>query len=122
MLPTGSGPEGYIRPAVASRRMLSVMESLISRQGLNLRLASAIAQAFEGAELKGSDYAAEHHMSKESGGRELRQPVDAGLLQTVKYAQAEAGFKASQDLLRTVAQGLRIPVNASTPLPAPPTL
>ena len=116
MLPTVRAPEGDSRPAGASRRMLAVMESLISRQGLNLRLASAIAQAFEGAELKGSDYAAEHHMSKESGGRELRQAVDAGLLQTVKYAQGEAGFKASPDLLRTVAEGLGMPVNASAPL------
>ena len=116
MLPTVRAPEGENRPAGASRRILAVMESLISRRGLNLRLASAITEAFEGAELKGSDYAAEHHMSKESGGRELRQAVDAGLLQTVRYPQGEAGFKASQDLLRAVAEGLGMPVNASAPL------
>ena len=116
MLPTVRAAEGDNRPAGASRRILAVMESLISRRGLNLRLAPAITQAFEGAELKGSDYAAEHHMSKESGGRELRQAVDAGLLQTVKYPQGEAGFRASQDLLRAVAEGLGMPVNASVPL------
>src|SRR6202011_165143 len=90
--------------------------SLITRRNLNLRLAPAITQAFEGSELKGSDYAAEHQISKESGGRELRQAVDAGLLQTVRYPQGEAGFKASQDLLRAVAEGLGMPVNASAPL------
>jgi pilus assembly protein CpaF len=116
MLPTVRAAEGDNRPAGASRRILAVMESLVSRRGLNLRLASAITQAFEGSELKGSDYAAEHHISKESGGRELRQAVDAGLLQTVRYPQGEAGFKASQDLLRAVAEGLGMPVNASAPL------
>ena len=116
MLPTVRAAEGDHRPAGASRRILAVMESLISRRGLNLRLAPAITQAFEGAELKGSDYAAEHGISKESGGRELRQAVDAGLLQTVRYPQGEAGFKASQDLLRAVAEGLGMPVNAAAPL------
>jgi pilus assembly protein CpaF len=116
MLPTVRAAEGDNRPAGASRRILAVMESLISRRGLNLRLAPAITQAFEGAELKGSDYAAEHGLSKESGGRELRQAVNAGLLQMVRYPQGEAGFKASQDLLRTVAEGLGMPVNAAAPL------
>ena len=116
MLPTVRAAEGDNRPAGASRRILAVMESLVSRRGLNLRLAPAITEAFEGAELKGSDYAAEHHISKESGGRELRQAVDAGLLQTVRYPQGEAGFKASQDLLRAVAEGLGMPVNAAAPL------
>jgi pilus assembly protein CpaF len=116
MLPTVRAQEGVVRPAGASRRILAVIESLITRRNLNLRLAPAITQAFEGAELKGSDYAAEHQISKESAGRELRQGVEAGLLQTVRYPQGEAGFKASQDLLRAVAEGLGMPVNASSPL------
>ena len=116
MLPTVRAPEGGDRPAGASRRILAVIESLITRRNLNLRLAPAIADAFEGAELKGSDYAAENKISKESGGRELRQAVEAGLLQTVRYPQGEAGFKASQDLLRAVAEGLGMAVSASSPL------
>ena len=35
------------------------------------------------------------HISKESAGRELRQAVEAGLLQVVRYPQGEAGFRAS---------------------------
>ncbi|MDQ2943739.1 MAG: Flp pilus assembly complex ATPase component TadA, partial [Candidatus Dormibacteraeota bacterium] len=116
MLPTVRAPEGGDRPAGASRRILAVIESLITRRNLNLRLAPAISEAFEGAELKGSDYAGEAGISKESAGRELRQAVEAGLLQTVRYPQGEAGFKASQDLLRAVAEGLGMPVNASAPL------
>ncbi|MDQ2939611.1 MAG: AAA family ATPase [Actinomycetota bacterium] len=116
MLPTVRAAEGDTKPAGASRRILAVIESLITRRNLNLRLAPAITEAFEGAELKGSDYAAEHGISKESGGRELRQAVEAGLLQTVRYPQGEAGFKASQDLLRAVAEGLGMAVSASSPL------
>jgi pilus assembly protein CpaF len=114
MLPTvraeGSGLAG------ATRRIGAVIESLITRRNLNLRLAPAITQAFEGSELKASDYGSENKISKESAGRELRQAVEAGLLQTVRYPQGEAGFKASQDLLRAVAEGLGQPINASTPL------
>ena len=116
MLPTVRAPEGGDRPAGASRRILAVIESLITRRNLNLRLAPAITQAFEGAELKGSDYAAEARISKESAGRELRQAVDSKLLQIVRYPQGEAGFKAAPDLLRAVAEGLGMPVNASAPL------
>jgi class 3 adenylate cyclase/tetratricopeptide (TPR) repeat protein len=115
MLPTVRGADG-VGPAGATRRIGAVIESLITRRNLNLRLAPAITQAFEGAELKGSDYAPENKISKESAGRELRQAVEAGLLQTVRYPQGEAGFKASQDLLRAVAEGLGQPVNASAPL------
>jgi pilus assembly protein CpaF len=115
MLPTVRGAEG-VGPAGASRRIGAVIETLITRRNLNLRLAPAITQAFEGAELKASDYASERKMSKESAGRELRQAVEAGLLQTIRYPQGEAGFKASQDLLRAVAEGLGQPVNAATPL------
>jgi pilus assembly protein CpaF len=115
MLPTVRGPEG-VGPAGATRRIGAVIESLITRRNLNLRLGPAITQAFEGAELKGSDYAAESKISRESAGRELRQAVEAGLLQTVRYPQGEAGFKASQDLLRAVAEGLGQAVNTSTPL------
>jgi class 3 adenylate cyclase len=115
MLPTVRAPEGD-RPAGASRRILAVIESLITRRNLNLRLAPSITQAFEGAELKASDYAAEAGISKESAGRELRQAVDASLLQVVRYPQGEAGFKAAPDLLRAVAEGLGMPVNASAPL------
>jgi pilus assembly protein CpaF len=115
MLPTVRGTDS-IGPAGASRRIGAVIESLITRRNLNLRLAPAITQSFEGAELKGSDYASENKISKESAGRELRQAVEAGLLQTVRYPQGEAGFKASQDLLRAVAEGLGQPVNASAPL------
>jgi pilus assembly protein CpaF len=115
MLPTVRGSES-VGPAGATRRIGAVLESLITRRNLNLRLAPALTEAFEGAELKASDYASERKMSKESAGRELRQAVEAGLLQTIRYPQGEAGFKASQDLLRAVAEGLGQPVNASTPL------
>jgi pilus assembly protein CpaF len=116
MLPTvkseGSSPAG------ASRRIQAVMESLISRRSLNLRLAPALTQAFEGAEIKATEYAAESHISKESAGRELRTAAEAGLLQIVRYPQGEAGFKASQGLLRAVAEGLGQPVDAAKPLTA----
>jgi pilus assembly protein CpaF len=114
MLPTvrmeGAGPVG------ATRRIQAVIESIITRRGLNLRLATAITEAFEGAELKSSEYSAQQKISKESASRELRQAVDAGLLQTVRYPQGEAGFRASQGLLREVAEGLGQPVSASVPL------
>jgi class 3 adenylate cyclase len=115
MLPTVRA-EGASGPVGATRRIQAVIESLITRRNLNLRLAPAITQAFEGAELKASDYAAESKISKESAGRELRQAVEAGLLQTVRYPQGEAGFRAAQDLLRAVAEGLGQQVNASAPL------
>src|ERR1700687_3265495 len=105
--PTGTG---------ATRRIQAVIESLITRKGLNLRMAPAITQAFEGAELKASDYAAPNKLSKESGGRELRQAVEAGLLQLVKYPQGEAGFRADPGLLRAVAEGRGQSVNASEAL------
>jgi pilus assembly protein CpaF len=116
MLPTVKA-EG-VGPAGASRRIQAVMESLISRRSLNLRLAPALTQAFEGAEIKATEYAAESHISKESAGRELRTAAESGLLQIVRYPQGEAGFKASQGLLRAVAEGLGQPVNAATPLTA----
>ena len=115
MLPTVRGGDG-VGPAGASRRIGAVIETLITRRNLNLRLAPALTQAFEGAELKASEYASERKMSKESAGRELRQAVEAGLLQTIRYPQGEAGFKASQDLLRAVAEGLGQPISAATPL------
>jgi class 3 adenylate cyclase len=107
--------EGTV-PAGATRRIGAVIESLITRKGLNLRLAPAVTQAFEGAELKASDYAGPHHISKESAGRELRQAVEAGLLQVVRYPQGEAGFRAAPGLLQAVAEGLGQPVNAAQPL------
>ena len=103
-------------PAGATRRIGAVIETLITRKGLNLRLAPAITQAFEGAELKASDYAGPNHISKESAGRELRQAVETGLLQVVKYPQGEAGFRAGPELLRSVAEGLGQQVNAAQPL------
>jgi pilus assembly protein CpaF len=103
-------------PAGATRRIQAVIESLITRKGLNLRLAPAVTQAFEGAELKASDYAGSNHLSKESAGRELRQAVETGLLQVVRYPQGEAGFRAGPDLLRSVAEGLGQQVNAAQPL------
>ncbi len=115
MLPTvraGDGPSH----AGATRRIQAVIESMITKRSLNLRLAPAITQAFEGAELKASEYAREVHISRESAGRELRQAMEAGLLQAVRYPQGEAGFRASQGLLRDVAQGLGQPVSAATPL------
>jgi len=105
--PTGTG---------ATRRIQAIIESLITRKGLNLRLAPAITQAFEGAELKSSDYAAPNKLSKESAGRELRQAVEAGLLQLVKYPQGEAGFRADPALLRAVAEGLGQTVNPAQAL------
>ncbi len=117
MLPTVRVQEG-VGPAGATRRIQAVIESLITRKNLNLRLAPAITQAFEGAELKASDYSAETKISKESAARELRMAVDAGLLQTVRYPQGEAGFRSAPDLLRAVAEGLGMPVNAAAALTA----
>jgi pilus assembly protein CpaF len=114
VLPTIQG-EGTV-PAGATRRIQAVIESLITRKGLNLRLAPAITQAFEGAELKASEYAGPNHISKESAGREFRQAVEAGLLQVVRYPQGEAGFRAGPELLKSVAEGLGQPVNAAQPL------
>jgi class 3 adenylate cyclase len=114
MLPTIHA-EGTV-PAGATRRIQAVIESLITRKGLNLRMAPAVTQAFEGAELKASDYAGPIHISKESAGRELRQAVEAGILQVVRYPQGEAGFRAAPELLRSVAEGLGQQVNAAQPL------
>src|SRR5216684_187230 len=100
----------------ATRRIQAVVESLISRKALNLRLAPAITQAFEGAELKASDYAGLSHVSKEVAGRELRQAVGANLLQIVKYPQGEAGFRADPALLKAVAEGLGQSVNPAQAL------
>jgi len=114
MLPIthSAGPTG----AGATRRIQAVVETLITRKGLNLRLAPAITQAFEGAELKASDYAAPNKLSKESAGRELRQAVEAGLLQLIKYPQGEAGFRADPSLLKAVAEGLGQQVNPAQAL------
>jgi len=114
MLPTVRA-EGT-SPAGASHRIQAVIETVLTKHNLNLRMAPALTQAFEGAELKGSEYAAETKISKESGGRELRQAVESGLLQVVRYPQGEAGFRAAQGLLREVAEGLGQPINSSTPL------
>jgi len=104
--------------AGVSRRLTAVMESIVSKKNLNLRLAPALTQVFEGAELKASDYAGPHKLSKDSAGRELRQAVEAGLLEIVKYPQGESGYKAGLSLLREVALGLGQSVNASEPLTA----
>jgi class 3 adenylate cyclase len=114
MLPTFKA-EGIDRVG-ATRRIHAVIESLITRKGLNLRLAPAITEAFEGAELKASDYAGPNHISKESAGRELRYAVEAGVLQVVRYPQGEAGFRAAPDLLRDVAEGLGQSVNPAQAL------
>jgi Flp pilus assembly CpaF family ATPase/class 3 adenylate cyclase len=118
ILPTVTATQGAPGPAGASRRIQAVIESIISRRGLSLRLAPALTQAFEGAELKASDYAKDHGISKDSAGRELRLAVEAGMLQSVRYPQGEAGFRASQGLLREIAEGLGQPINASQPLTA----
>jgi pilus assembly protein CpaF len=114
MLPIthASGPTG----TGATRRIQAVVESLITRKGLNMRMAPAITQAFEGAELKASDYAAPNKLSKESAGRELRQAVESGLLVLVKYPQGEAGFRADPSLLKSVAEGLGQEVNPAKAL------
>src|SRR5947207_5379913 len=118
LLPTVRATEGAPGPAGASRRIQAVIESIITRRGLSLRLAPALTQAFEGAELKGSDYARENKVSKDSAGRELRLAVEAGLLQAVRYPQGEAGYRASQGLLREIAEGLGQPISAASPLTA----
>ncbi len=115
MLPithTETGPAG----TGATRRIQAVVESLITRKGLNMRMAPAITQAFEGAELKASDYAAPNKLSKESAGRELRQAVESGILQLIKYPQGEAGFRADPSLLKAVAEGLGQQVNPAQAL------
>ncbi|HSS60562.1 MAG TPA: ATPase, T2SS/T4P/T4SS family [Candidatus Limnocylindrales bacterium] len=118
MLPTVRANEGAPGPAGASRRIQAVIESIITRRGLSLRLAEPLTQAFEGAELKASDYARDQKISKDSAGRELRLAVESGLLQPVRYPQGEAGYRASQGLLREIAEGLGQPVNAAAPLTA----
>src|SRR5207248_2048378 len=118
MLPTVRANEGAPGPAGASRRIQAVIETIITRRGLSLRLAPSLTQAFEGAELKASDYAAEAKVSKDSAGRELRLAVESGLLQTIRYPQGEAGYRASQGLLREIAEGLGQPINAAAPLTA----
>ena len=118
MLPTVRTTEGAPGPAGASRRIHAVIESIITRRGLSLRLAGALTQAFEGAELKATDYAAEVKISKDSAGRELRLAVESGLLHAVRYPQGEAGYRASQGLLREIAEGLGQPINVAAPLTA----
>jgi pilus assembly protein CpaF len=118
MLPTVRSTEGTASPAGASRRIQAVIESIISRRGLSLRLAEPLTEAFEGAELKASEYARGQKVSKDSAGRELRLAVEAGLLQAVRYPQGEAGYRASQGLLREIAEGLGQPINAAAPLTA----
>ncbi len=118
MLPTVRTAEGAPGPVGASRRIQAVIESIITRRGLSLRLAPSLTEAFEGGELKASDYAAQSKISKESAGRELRLAVESGLLQAVRYPQGEAGYRASQGLLREIAEGLGQPINAATPLTA----
>jgi len=118
MLPTVRPTEGTPTVTGASRRIEAVIETIITRRGLSLRLAPALTQAFEGAELKASDYAHESKISKDSAGRELRLATESGLLQTVRYPQGEAGFRASQGLLREIAEGLGQPINAAAPLTA----
>lgn len=118
MLPTVRSTEGAPGPVGASRRIQAVIESIITRRGLSLRLAEPLTESFEGAELKASEYAFKSKISKESAGRELRLAVEAGLLQAVRYPQGEAGFRASQGLLREIAEGLGQPINAAQPLTA----
>jgi hypothetical protein len=118
MLPTVRASEGAPGPAGASRRIQAVIETIITRRGLSLRLATALTETFEGAELKASDYAREQKISKDSAGRELRLAVEAGLLQAIRYPQGEAGYRASQGLLREIAEGLGQPINAAAPLTA----
>ncbi|HKW08387.1 MAG TPA: ATPase, T2SS/T4P/T4SS family [Candidatus Dormibacteraeota bacterium] len=118
MLPTVRSNEGAPGLAGASRRIQAVIESIISRRGLSLRLAEPLTEAFEGAELKASDYARTQKVSKDSAGRELRLAVEAGLLQAVRYPQGEAGYRASQGLLREIAEGFGQPINAAAPLTA----
>ncbi|HYR48485.1 MAG TPA: ATPase, T2SS/T4P/T4SS family [Candidatus Polarisedimenticolia bacterium] len=117
MLPTVQSEGGHGSLGV-SRRLKAVIESIVSNKNLNLRLAPAITQVFEGAELKASDYAKPNHLSKESAARELRQAAEAGLLEMVKYAQGEAGFRSGASLLREVAAGLGQRIDASSPLTA----
>src|SRR5207248_3034313 len=81
MLPTVTAKEGSAGPSGASRRIQAVIESIITRRGLSLRLAPALTEAFEGAELKASDYAKETRISKDSAGREVRLAAEGGLLQ-----------------------------------------
>ncbi|TMD28755.1 MAG: hypothetical protein E6I92_02465, partial [Chloroflexi bacterium] len=118
MLPTVTAKEGAPGPAGASRRIQAVIESIITRRGLSLRLAPGLTETFEGAELKASDYAKENKISRDSAGRELRLAAEAGLLQTVRYPQGEAGFRASQGMLREIAEGLGQPINTAAPLTA----
>src|SRR5712691_856066 len=117
MLPTVQSEGGHGSLGV-SRRLKAVIESIVSNKNLNLRLAPAITQIFEGAEIKASDYAKPNHLSRESAARELRQAAEAGLLEMVKYAQGEAGFRSGPSLLREVAAGLGQAIDASSPLTA----
>ena len=117
ILPTVQSEAGHSGLGV-SRRLKAVIESIVTNKNLNLRLAPTITQVFEGAEIKASDYAKPNHLSRESASRELRQAAEAGLLEMVKYAQGEAGFRSGPSLLREVAAGLGQPIDASSPLTA----
>ena len=117
MLPTIQA-EGAPRIAGVSRRLKAIIETIVTEKNLNLRLAPTITEIFEGAEIKASDYARPNHLSKESAARELRQAAEAGLLEMVKYAQGEAGFRAGPSLMREVAAGLGQPIDATKPLTA----
>src|SRR5256712_623138 len=81
MLPTVHATEGAPRPAGAARRIQAVIESIITRRGLSLRLAPALTEAFEGAELRASDYASQTKISKDSAGRGLRPAAPGGARQ-----------------------------------------
>src|SRR2546426_9049400 len=103
MLPTVHATEGAPGPAGASRRIQALIESIITRRGLSLRLAPALTEAFEGAELRASDYASQGKISKDSAGRELRLPTEAGLLPARPYPHGGAGLPAAPGLFRGIA-------------------
>src|SRR5260370_11347908 len=89
------------------RSIKAIAESLTTRKGLNLLLAPSITQAFEGAELKASDYAKPNRLSKESAARELRQAVEAGPLQLGQDPHGEDRFPA--DPPHSEARAARLP-------------
>lgn len=88
-----------------------MIESIVSKKNLNLRLALAITLAFEGVAITESDYAGPNKLSKDSAGRELQQAVEAGLLEVVNPQ-----FRAGASLLREVAAGLGVEVDEAPQL------
>jgi len=95
----------------ATRRIQAVVETLITRKGLNLRLAPRHHTGLRRGRAEGERL--RRAKQAEQGVGRPRAPAGGGvrLLQLIKYPQGEAGFRADPSLLKAVAQGLGQQVN-----------